>query len=129
MSREAVILDASALLALLNDEPGGQEVAYTLPAARISSVNLSEVVAKLAEHGMPQAVIHEVLEGLGIDVVEFDRALAYRCGLLRPSTSGLGLSLGDRACIALGLAFGERILTADRRWAELELAADIDVIR
>lgn len=129
MSREAVILDASALLALLNDEPGAELVAPALSFAKMSSVNLSEVVAKLAEHDMPDAVIHEVLEGLGIEVVDLDRATAYACGLLRPSTSHLGLSLGDRACIALGQLHGHRVLTADRRWADLEPAIDVHVIR
>jgi PIN domain nuclease of toxin-antitoxin system len=123
-------LDASALLALLHGEPGHEEVARALAArAVISAVNLAEVVGKLAEAGMPEESIREALEGLELDVVAFDRGLAYRAGLLRPATRALGLSLGDRACLALA-AFGEReALTADRSWGSLDLGIPVRQIR
>jgi len=124
-----VVLDASALLALLNDEPGGEQVAAELPHVSISAVNLSEAVAKLAEHGMPEPAIHSALESLGLDVVDFGRVLAYMGGLLRPPTKALGLSLGDRACIALGLHLGRPVITADHLWSQLDVGVDIQVIR
>jgi PIN domain nuclease of toxin-antitoxin system len=96
---------------------------------QISAVNLSEVVAKLAEHGMPEPAIHSALEGLGLKVIDLDRDLAYRAGMLRPPTKALGLSLGDRACLALGLQSDAPVVTADRVWSELELPFDVLVIR
>jgi PIN domain nuclease of toxin-antitoxin system len=129
MSDPTPVLDASALLAMLNDEPGGERVAGMLPHVRISAVNLSEVVAKLAEHGMPEPAIHSALEGLGLEVIDLDRALAYRAGMLRPSTKALGLSLGDRACLALGLQSDAPVVTADRIWSELDLQFNVLVIR
>jgi PIN domain nuclease of toxin-antitoxin system len=118
----SVVLDASALLALLNGEPG-QERVYDALAGHpvISTVNLSEVVAKLADRGMPEGVIREVLEPLGLEVVEFDAADAYEAGLLRPITRNLGLSLGDRACLAVGRLLGVPVLTADTIWSRLNL--------
>ena len=129
MSSQPVVLDASALLAMLNDEPGGDHVVTVLPLAMISTVNLSEVVAKLAEHGMPEPVIQSALEGLGLRVIDFDRAMAYRCGMLRSMTKTLGLSLGDRACIALGMQRDTAVVTADRAWSQLDLGIDVRVIR
>ncbi len=129
MSSESVVLDASALLAMLNDEPGGERVAAMLPRASMSAVNLSEVVAKLAEHGMPEPVIHSALEGLGLEVVDFDRAMAYLGGQLWPPTKSLGLSLADRACIALGQQLGMPVITADHLWSRLDVGVDVQVIR
>ena len=94
------VLDASALLALLQDEPGSDRVLESLPGALVCSVNLSEVVAKLTELGMPEPDIRVALS-LGLEVVAFDEALAYSAGALRPATRPAGLSLGDRACLAL----------------------------
>lgn len=124
-----VVLDASALLALLNEEPGAEEVEKTIPGAVIGAVNLSEVVAKLAEGGMPEAAIQAALAGLELDIVPFDAPLAYRAGLLRVSTRSLGLSFGDRACLALGLQRGAPVLTTDRPWKELTLGVEIRAIR
>jgi len=108
------VLDASALLALLNAEPGHEEVARVVPRAAISTVNFSEVVAKLAENGMPETTIREVLEGLALEVHDFGRELAYRAGLLRLRTKQKGLSLGDRTCLALGEQLRLPVLTTDR---------------
>ena len=127
MSR--VVLDASALLALLNAEPGSEQVARALPNAVIGSVNLAEVVAKLSEHGMPDEAIHETLEGLGLVVCAFDAELAYVAGLLRRSTRSVGLSLGDRACLALGRRLALPVLTADRTWATLKVGVKVRLIR
>ena len=126
---ENVILDASALLALLNDEPGSDAVAAALTAASISAVNLSEVVAKLADYGMSETEMRHALDALGLEVVHFDHELAYAAGLLRPATRSLGLALGDRACLALGLRQGTPVLTCDQRWSRADLPLEIRIVR
>ncbi len=78
-----VVLDASGLLVLLNAEPGATTVAEVLPQAVMSAVNLSEVVSKLSENGMPENLVREVLEGLYLEVIPFDIEQSYRDGLLR----------------------------------------------
>ena len=125
---EAVI-DASALLALLNDEPGADVVAEALPEGVISAVNLSEVVAKLCDAGMPEKAVHQTLQPLGIEIVPFDEEQAYQAGLLRTSTQGFGISLGDRACLSLAKKLGINALTADKAWTELSIGTTIKVIR
>ena len=125
---EAVI-DASALLALLNAEPGADVVAEALPGGVISAINLSEVVAKLCEAGVPEKAIHQALQPLGIEIVPFDEEQAYQAGLLRASTQDMGVSLGDRACLSLARMLGVEALTADRAWAGLSVGATIKLIR
>lgn len=124
-----VVLDASALLALLNAEPGADVVAEALPGAVISAVNLSEVVAKLCEVGISENVVHQVLEPLGLEVVPFSEEQAYQAGLLCASTRCAGISLGDRACLSLGKMLGAVTLTADKTWAALSIGTTIRVIR
>ena len=124
-----VVLDASALLALLNREPGHEEVARVVPDAAISAVNLSEVAAKLAEVSMPEEAIREALEGLALEVHDFGRELAFRTAMLRPSTKSRGLSLADRACLTLGQRLDLPVLTTDRIWEELELEVEVRLIR
>ena len=123
------VLDASALLALLNGEPGARVVAEVLPRAAISTVNLSEVVAKLADAGMPEEAIRDALQGLLLEVVSFDQHQAYEAGLLHPSTKALGVSLGDRACLSLARRLDLPALTADRAWEGLDVGAKVRVIR
>ena len=129
MSERAVVLDASALLALLGQETGAEEVSEALPHAVVGAVNLSEVVGKLAERGMPEAAIRSALDGLALAVHPFDAELAYATGMLRATTASLGLSLGDRACLALGRMLSLPILTADRSWKKLAIGVKIQVIR
>jgi PIN domain nuclease of toxin-antitoxin system len=124
-----VVLDASALLALLNDEPGAGAVAEALPESAISAINLSEVVAKLSDAGMPEAAIRQALQGLPLGVFPFDLEQAYEAGLLRTATRNAGLSLGDRGCLSLARRLGVPALTADRTWRELALGVVIRVIR
>jgi PIN domain nuclease of toxin-antitoxin system len=87
-----------------------------LPDAWISAVNLSEVVAKLVDHGVPSEALIPALGQLGLKVHAFDGDAAIRAGGLRAATRAFGLSLGDRACLALAQAFGAVALTADRAW-------------
>ena len=124
-----VVLDASALLAMLNEEPGSEEVEQSIPGAAISAVNLSEVISKFTERGMAEEVIRSALEDIQIDVHPFDRESAYGTGTLRRVTRVLGLSFGDRACIALGRQLQRPVLTTDRVWRDLELDIEIRVIR
>jgi PIN domain nuclease of toxin-antitoxin system len=124
-----IVVDASAILALVNAEPGWQRVRDVLETAVISAVNLSEVVAKLAENGLPQTEIAIVLESVAVGVVTFDGEDAVRAGLLRPATRGTGVSFGDRACLALGQRRGVPVLTADQRWRELTLDLEVRQIR
>lgn len=123
------VIDASALLALLNAEPGADVVAEALPGGVISAVNLSEVVAKLRDAGMPEKTIHQALQPLGIEIVPFDEEQAYQAGLLRVATQDMGVSLGDRACLSLAKKLGVVALTADRVWAGLSVGVTIKVIR
>ena len=125
---EAVI-DASALLALLNAEPGADTVAQALPGAVISAVNLSEVVAKLSQAGLPENAVRQALQPLGLSVEPFEEEQAYQAGLLHTATRRLGLSLGDRACLGLAQQLGVPGLTADKTWAEISSVASVTVIR
>jgi len=124
-----VVLDASALLAFLNQETGMEVVAELLPGAAVSAVNLSEVVAKLVEATMPVDVVRSALEDLGLDVRPFDAEMAYAAGALRTATRRLGLSLGDRACLALGQLLARPVLTTDRAWEGLDLGVAVRSIR
>ena len=128
MRRDAV-LDASAVLVLVQGEPGSDDVARCIPGALISAVNLAEVVGKLADAGMPGDQIELALSSLGLRVVPLDAQAATDVGLLRPATRALGLSLGDRACLALGMASGLPVLTSDRAWSLVEVGAVVEVVR
>jgi PIN domain nuclease of toxin-antitoxin system len=122
------VLDASALLILLKQELGTEEVLAALAeGSAMSTVNISEVVAKLSESGMPVEEIRAALAPLEIKAIPFDLALAYRAGLLRAATRHLGLSLGDRACLATALALDQPALTADRSWQQLDIGAIVRV--
>ncbi len=125
----AAVWDASALLLLLQQEPGWQDLAPRLPGSVMSSVNLSEVAAKLMEAGGAPGTTRQVLEGLPIEIDDFTADLAYRAAELRGPTKELGLSLGDRACLALGLSLGSPILTGDRAWLKLDLGVAIELVR
>lgn len=124
------VLDASALLALLRAEPGSDRVAQAVMAGAVmGAVNLSEVAAKLSDGGVPQDEIENALSGLGLRIRPFDQALAYLAGSLRPITRPQGLSLGDRACLALGVHEGLTVLTADRSWDGLVAGLVVELIR
>ena len=125
----SVVLDASAVLALLNAEPGCEQVEAALPGASISAVNLAEVVGKLADKGMPGKAARDAVLGLGLDVRPFDVEDAFDVAALRAGTRDAGLSLGDRACLALGARLARPIVTADREWKKLKLDVRVQVVR
>lgn len=124
-----VVLDASALIALLRREPGADRVGAVLDRAWISTVNLAEVVAKGVERGTSLADVTAALAELPIRVEPFTADDAYRSGSLRAATRSAGLSLGDRCCLALGLRTGFPVLTAEQTWGTLGLAVRIETIR
>lgn len=123
------VLDASALLALLNAEKGADLVQGFLPQSVISTVNLAEVVMRLSAVGMPEDQIRDVLAYLGLEIMPFDEEQAFRAGFLFAHTQPLGLSLGDRACLALALTTHTTVLTADRVWKDLDIGVEIKLIR
>jgi PIN domain nuclease of toxin-antitoxin system len=123
------VLDASAVICLIRNEPGAGVVIAALPESCISAVNLSEVVAKMCELGMDEALIATVLDPLKLRVSPFDASQAHASGMLRPLTRALGLSLGDRACLALAANLGATALTTDRAWTQLQGIAPVALAR
>ncbi len=125
------ILDASALLAVLLDEPGSEKIRIALADSGMSEVNLSEVVGHFARNGAAESDIRQVLDPLPIERHPFDRELSYAAGLLLPLTKSAGLSFGDRACLALAQRLGIRVLTADRAWRKIAnvVGVEIELIR
>ena len=126
---DEVVLDASAVLAYIYGEPGADVVAPALDRAIISSVNLSEVVARLAESSGEHDQIHYDLSRLDLQAVPFDEDQAYIAGMLRPATRPFGLSLGDRACLALAQRDDLPALTSDQNWSRVAVDIDIQLIR
>ncbi len=122
-------IDASAILAVLWDEPGQAKALDLLPNAAISAVNFAEALSKMADRGIDGSDLRNLLSELAIEVVPFDTAQAESTAVLRPLTRPRGLSLGDRACLALAMRAGAAAVTADRSWADLGLAVKIEVIR
>ena len=123
------VLDSSAVLAMLWTEPGAGVVNDNAENAMISSVNLAEIIAKIHDRGFGEDNANFVLNDLNPEIVPFDRDQAIAAGHLRASTRQKGLSLGDRACLALALQQKATVLTADKAWSELDLGLEIKVIR
>jgi ribonuclease VapC len=123
------VLDASAILAYLEGEAGSPDVEKLLDEAAVSAVNIAEVASRLAERGAPDDKIRQTIQALGFEVTPCDETIAYQIGDLRRSTKTLGLSLGDRACLATALQHNVRAITADRSWKTLKVGVRIQVIR
>lgn len=124
-----IALDASALLAFLFREPGHDIVAEHLGDAALSTVNLAEVLGRFARDGHDPTRVRSRLAALPIRVVPFEVSTAELVARLEPPTRPLGLSLGDRACLALALELGVPALTADRDWADLEIGVEVVLVR
>ena len=129
MSENNIILDASAVLAFVNQELGKERVESVLGKAYISTINVAEVITHLANQGVTETEVEEVLEDLDLAIIPFDKRQSIVTGLLRPATKNFGLSLGDRACLSLAMIKQLPVLTADRIWLELNLQIDIQTIR
>jgi ribonuclease VapC len=125
-----VVLDASALLALLNQEPGAEKLTVELLSdAATSTVNLAEVHSKLVARGLRPDDAWEATMTPVREAVPFTTEHARLAGDLVAKTRRLGLSLGDRACLALGLALKLPVYTADKSWKKLKVGVRIHVIR
>lgn len=117
-----VVLDASAVLAYLQDENGSEKMDVILAEGRgmMSTVNYAEVVGKLLEAGLPESSVKSVMANLDLNVESLDDKQAWKTGLLRMITKEFGLSLGDRACLALADIKSLPVVTADKQWDKLK---------
>ena len=122
------VLDSSAVLALLFGEKGADRVKSVLPGALLSTVNFAEIVSTLCERGMPQDQARLAIEAIGVALVDFGIDQACTTGDLRNRTRSAGLSLGDRACLALAQQKNRPAMTADAAWGQLS-GFDVVVIR
>jgi PIN domain nuclease of toxin-antitoxin system len=124
------VLDTSAALALIYGEPGGEKVRAALPAAAMSSVNVSELLAVLMRDGFSEAQSMRMFQRLGLAVRDFavgDAAVAARFHTIRAEARRI--SLGDRACLAAACALGVPAMTSDRNWRGLDLGVRVEFIR
>ena len=117
------------MLALLRKEPGAEHVEAALSTALMSAVNLAEVATFFVNGGMPIDTVRTLLTGLEVKTVPFEDDLAFGAAALRSATRHLGLSLGDRACLALAKREGLPALTTDRAWADLDIGVEVRLIR
>ena len=125
----AIVFDSSVLIAILRQEPGSDVGEQSLNDALISTVNLAEVATYLARNSVPPETINQALGAFPIEVVPFDREQGLIAGCLYPACKSLGLSLGDRACLALAKSKNLPVLTADKAWLELEIDVAVKSIR
>ena len=124
-----LVLDASSLLAFLHDEPGAERVRSALSGAIVSAVNWSEVVQKSLQRQADIAGLRQEFEHTGVEFLPFTPEHAEIAALLWDRTRQHGLSLGDRACLALAMDRQAPVLTADRAWTSLNLGLDIQSVR
>ncbi len=124
-----MVLDASAVLAFLFREPGHEKVAESIGKSYLSSVNLAEVIGRFVRDGHDERQVLQRLSRTWFEVVPFTSEHAAIAAGLLPKTHDLGLSLGDRACLALALAKKLPALTADRAWLEIDLGIEIVACR
>jgi PIN domain nuclease of toxin-antitoxin system len=126
---EAIVLDASAILALLKREQGADRVKAVLDLAAICAVNVAEVQSKLVVGGLSRQAAEARIRFLGCTILPFDEEQAIEAGSLIAQTRSLGLSLGDRACLALAIERKATVYTTDKAWKSLNLGIKIEVIR
>lgn len=125
----SVVLDASALLAFLQQEQGSDPVARALDGARVSTVNWCEVLQKSLHRNVGVEGMHDAFLDLGVLFISYSARQAELAAQLWSRTRFLGLSLADRACLALAMDESLPVMTADRAWAELELDLEIRLLR
>ena len=122
-------MDSSAVVAAILEEPGGEEMANRDGPFLLSAVNLCEVLERLAADDRAEARILALLEALGLVLVDFTPDLAAIAARLKAPTRKTGLSLGDRACLALALREEAPVLTGDRAWSKVNLGVEVVLIR
>ena len=121
-----IVLDASAILCLLFEEPGMEKVLARGQGAFVSAVNLSEALSKAMDNGVPAEIRAIAIEALALNIVAFDADAAHAAAELRTATKAFGLSLGDRACLALTGRLRATALTTDRIWSRLDIGITIE---
>lgn len=124
-----VVLDASALLAFLQTETGAEKVEAVIDHSCISTVNWCEVIQKCVKHGILIETMQGEFESLGLRIISFTTEQAEIAGKLLSETQHLGLSLGDRACLSLGLNLNLPVFTTDREWSNLPEKFQIHLLR
>jgi PIN domain nuclease of toxin-antitoxin system len=131
MSEKWIVVDSSAYLALVHQETGYRQVAEYLESMRgiMSAVNAAEVLSKQADIGVPLADALALMHLTGVVTASFGPEEALSAASLRKAAKPLGLSLGDRACLALGLKYQCPVLTADRIWQKLEIGVKVLCVR
>jgi len=123
------VLDASALIALINSEKGCDQVEQYINKSCISSVNISEVAGILHDILIPETEIETILGKLITNIIPFDEQHAYETAKLKSKTKKYGLSFGDRACLSLGIIKKLPVITADKIWNSLEIGVKVIMIR
>jgi PIN domain nuclease of toxin-antitoxin system len=126
---DLAVLDASALLALMRNEKGAEAVSACLSSSVVSTVNQAEVQTKLVSAGLSEQEAWWHIAQIGCPSVPFDEEMARIAGGLVRLTRPYGLSLGDRACLALALQRNATVYTSDAAWKRLGLDIEVEVIR
>ncbi len=126
---KSVVLDASAIIAFLQAEPGSEIVGQALHSQRcvVSAANQAEVIAKALDRGAEPEAIKTILADLAYSVVDIPVGDGEQAGWIRGQTKSIGLSLGDRLCLALAQRLKARVLTADRAWLGVSKALSLDI--
>jgi PIN domain nuclease of toxin-antitoxin system len=124
-----IVLDASALLALIRGEEGADTVAPFLGSAAMSTVNLAEAYGRLLREMFRPDEIRRDFEALELELHPFSAEQAFAAGKIEPATRSLGLALGDRVCLALALTLRLPVMTADRQWRKVDVGVEVRLIR
>jgi ribonuclease VapC len=124
-----VVLDASAILAVIQREPGGEEVLKPKLTLLVSTVNVAEVRSKLVDRGFEREAIDKALSLIDMETVSFDAEQAILSSDIRLASKTGGLSLGDRCCVACAIQRGGILYTTDKAWAEVDLPVEVKLLR